>query len=984
MNNYDGTNNTFVGYLADVNVDNPSPLYNNATALGYNAKVTGSNKIQLGDANILNVSTYGTITAGNVTYPKTHNTIANQVLTINASGVASWAGAATGIGGSGTASYIPKFNASTTTLGNSLIFDDGTSVMINTNTTALAGGAALLVSDGTNAAPVTTGTTQTGGALRIRGGDNTVIDFGTVSTKPWIQAGDLAGLGTNYPLYINPNGGNVAIGLGTASTTSSKLQVNGDVGATTFNNLAVKKVGTSIALGSGAPSVTGNDNISIGEGTLNSLTTAGQNIAIGYRSMYKTNTEENTAIGHLSMFENTGGRYNAAIGFKSGYDNTTGDYNTFLGYYATASSGNLTNATAIGNGAIVTASNTMQLGNTSVTSVKTNGAFNAPVYSSSPVALTAGSTITWAPMSGLNASVTLNANSTLSFGATPPAGSSGTLIVSQPASGSTYTLALPSAGTHRVLGSASGITLSTTNNAKDIVSFYYDGSIYYWNVGLGYGSAQSLSANSLTGGVAGAVPYQTATNTTGFTDAGTTGYFLTSQGTGKPTWTAPTTGIGGSGTASYIPRFNGSTTILGNSSLTDDGTGLRIGNSNGQSGIYTGLNSDNNTRLMVTGGREYESIKMSFPGDPYNNELSFNWYSTAWRLRTERSSGDITDLSFWRTAGGTTTEHMVLTSTGSLGIGIATPSEKLDVSGNIKTSGTIKAGVITYPNTAGTNGYILTTNGSNIASWTAPSFVDLSSAQTIGGVKTFSAASTVVNNNLTVNAAGTSGQGIVLSDDGDIVDNNDGAATFRFSGGVKINNGKQALGTTTAITLGNNGAITATGAITAPSIKLTSGASNGYILTSSADGTASWAASASSISGGTLNALPKYSSATAIAPSAISDDGTTVSLASTRTLTGANAAVNAQTGTTYTLVQGDNGRVITMNNASAITLTIPSNLTAGFNCMIVQYGVGTVTIAGSGVTVVNRSNYNKTGGQYAIVTIVSPVANTFITGGDMQ
>jgi plastocyanin len=500
------------------------------------------------------------------------------------------------------------------------------------------------------------------------------------------------------------------------------LHVNGDLAATTFNNLAAKRVGTSIALGSGAPSVTGNDNISIGEGTLNSLTTAGQNIAIGYRSMYTTNTEENTAVGYMSMYLNTGGRYNTAIGFKAGYDNTN-DYNTFLGYSAN-SIGSITNATAIGNGAVVSTSNTMQLGNANVTSVKTSGAFNAPVYSSSPVALTAGTTITWAPMSGLNASVTLNANSTLAFGTTPPSGSSGTLIVTQPASGGPYTLALPASVTNKVLGSSSGITLSSAANARDIVSFYYDGSIYYWNVGLGYGAAQSLSANSLTGGVAGAIPYQTAPSTTGFTDAGTTGYYLTSQGTGKPTWTAPTTGIGGSGTASYIPRFNGSTTILGNSSLTDDGTGLRIGNSNGQSGIYTGLNSDNNTRLMVTGGREYESIKMAFPGDPYNNELSFNWYTTAWKMRTERSSGDITDLSFWRTAGGTTTEQMRLTA-----------------AGNMNLTGSIKTGVITYPNTAGTNGYFLTTNGSNTASWTAPSFVDLTTAQTIGGVKTFSALS---------------------------------------------------------------------------------------------------------------------------------------------------------------------------------------------------------------------------------------------------
>jgi hypothetical protein len=50
---------------------------------------------------------------------------------------------------------------------------------------------------------------------------------------------------------------------------------------------------------------------------------------------------------------------------------------------------------------------------------------------------------------------------------------------------------------------------------------------------------------------------------------------------------------------------------------------------------------------------------MTFPGDPYNNELSFNWYGSAWRMRTERSSGEITDLSFWKTTGaGVTTEKM--------------------------------------------------------------------------------------------------------------------------------------------------------------------------------------------------------------------------------------------------------------------------------------------------------------------------------------
>ena len=103
--------------------------------------------------------------------------------------------------------------------------------------------------------------------------------------------------------------------------------------------------------------------------------------------------------------------------------------------------------------------------------------------------------------------------------------------------------------------------------------------------------------------------------------------------------------------------------------------------------------------------------------------------------------------------------------------------------------------------------------------------MDLTTNQTIDGVKTFSGTSTIVNQNLTVNAAGTSGQGIILSDDGDIVDNNDGAATFRFTGGVKINNGKTTSGTTTKITLANTGAITATGGITGT--QLTSTVANG-------------------------------------------------------------------------------------------------------------------------------------------------------------
>ena len=205
--------------------------------------------------------------------------------------------------------------------------------------------------------------------------------------------------------------------------------------------------------------------------------------------------------------------------------------------------------------------------------------------------------------------------------------------------------------------------------------------------------------------------------------------------------------------SNYIPKFDGGSSSLVNSSISEDGTALYVGNPNGGGGIYSGLNSDNNTRLMVNGGRELESIKMSFNGDPYNTELSFNWYSSAWRMRTERNSGDITDLSFWRTAGGSTTEAMRLTSEGKLGIGTNSPSEKLDIAGNVsangykipggtssqflKADGSVDAN--TYLTTSGTatnvSGIVEIANGGTGSS--SQNFVDLTNNQTIQGVKIF-------------------------------------------------------------------------------------------------------------------------------------------------------------------------------------------------------------------------------------------------------
>ena len=60
------------------------------------------------------------------------------------------------------------------------------------------------------------------------------------------------------------------------------------------------------------------------------------------------------------------------------------------------------------------------------------------------------------------------------------------------------------------------------------------------------------------------------------------------------------------------------------------------------------------------------------------------------------------------------------------------------------------------------------------------------------------------------------------------------------------------------------------------------------------------------------------------------------------------STINAQTGTTYTIVATDFGKVLTFANGAAIAVTLPIATTAGFNdgaCFtLVTIGAGTVTV----------------------------------------
>lgn len=97
---------------------------------------------------------------------------------------------------------------------------------------------------------------------------------------------------------------------------------------------------------------------------------------------------------------------------------------------------------------------------------------------------------------------------------------------------------------------------------------------------------------------------------------------------------------------------------------------------------------------------------------------------------------------------------------------------------------------------------------------------------------------------------------------------------------------------------------------------------------------------------------------------------------------------DAETGTTYTLVAGNLNQLVTLNNASPITLTVPPSVfSAGDVINIAQTGAGQVTLAqGAGVTISSTgatATAPKLRAQYSAASIICTASNTFLVVGDI-
>lgn len=99
-----------------------------------------------------------------------------------------------------------------------------------------------------------------------------------------------------------------------------------------------------------------------------------------------------------------------------------------------------------------------------------------------------------------------------------------------------------------------------------------------------------------------------------------------------------------------------------------------------------------------------------------------------------------------------------------------------------------------------------------------------------------------------------------------------------------------------------------------------------------------------------------------------------------------NYTVNTQSGTSYTLLASDLGKMIKFTNSGSVTLTVPTDASVSFNVgdriTLMLDSTGTLTVVGaSGVTVNSEGSIFELNTRYSIATLVKLAANSWILTG---
>jgi hypothetical protein len=296
-----------------------------------------------------------------------------------------------------------------------------------TGTLPVANGGTGLTSVGTAGQVLSTTGSGTLTWTTVSGGGSGVT-VGTISSTSTANGASITAGVLNLAPANASNGGVVTTGTQTfagAKTFNSDIIVNGltiGLGAGQTNNQNITMGSNALANNTGGQillaignsalqnNTTANYNIGIGVAAVSANSTGINNVGLGVASLASNNGSNNTAIGRSTLLLASAIDDATSLGYKAGYNNN-GSFNTFLGSNTDqiTSNSSVTNATAIGYNAKVDASNTIQLGNTSLANVKTSGTITAGDVTypkahgtNGQVLSTTGSgTLTWTTTAGL-------------------------------------------------------------------------------------------------------------------------------------------------------------------------------------------------------------------------------------------------------------------------------------------------------------------------------------------------------------------------------------------------------------------------------------------------------------------------------------------------------------------------------------------------------------------------------------------------------
>jgi len=465
----------------------------------------------------------------------------------------------------------------------------------------------------------------------------------------------------------------------------------------------------------------------------------------------------------------------------------------------------------------------------------------------------------------------------------------------------------------------------------------------------------NMSGAGLKGASSGTLTLQPAATTSNYSLSfpaaqGSSGQFLSNDGSGNLSWTSPSTSADSSYAAKGLVRFN-----------TDAATsGMSIASGIATVNFGTGANQilklDGTSKIPAVNGSQLTNINaVQLQGRDMNSAAPTAGQVIAWNNTSAKWEATTPTAAVSTVTAGSGLLGGTITTTGTIDVDATTSGTsnkilQLDGSGianmfgaalkgstsgalTLQTAGVTTNYSLTFPGTQGASGQVLSNDGSGILSWVTPQNSD-SSYSTKGLVRFNTDAATsgisVVSGVASVNSGSGANQ-IVKLDASSRLPAVDGSALTNISAG-NVSTGILPLargGTNAALTAANGGVVFST----ASALAILAPGTSGQVLTSGGAGAPTWSTPVS------LSAANSWSSV-----------NTFSSGISSSSVTGASTLTLASTGANdLTLTPGSSGSVV----VSAGQLKLPAS-------GIVTSSSGGLTYTSSGDATFQSANDSTT------------------------